>query len=48
MDENKPATEQMRPEDSNFIPELEYDENGKVKKRPYQQKPYEGLSEYGG
>lgn len=48
MEDNKPIVEQMRPEDSDFIPHLEYDENGEPKRRPYQQKPHDPTSEYGG
>ncbi len=41
------ATEKMPPEDSNFIPELELDENGQPKRKPYKQKPYEPFTDYG-
>ena len=42
------ATQKMRPEDSDFIPEVELDENGQSKRKPYKQKPHEPLTDYGG
>lgn len=47
-DLNNPSIESMRPEDSSFIPEIQYDEHGNEIPRPFKQKPYEQLSEYGG
>lgn len=41
--------EQTNPDDSDFIPEIEVDqETGKVKPRPYKQPPYVPGSDYEG
>lgn len=42
------AVEKMSPDDSNFIPEIEKDENGRKRHTQYQQKPYKPLTEFEG
>jgi hypothetical protein len=44
----KPHVGLLPVDDSNFIPEVEIDDSGKIKPRPYQQKPYEPLTDFGG
>lgn len=40
--------EHLPPEDSEFIPEIEYDETGKKKPSQYKQRPYVPTSEFEG
>ena len=42
------AIEKMPADDSNFIPEIQRDENGIVKPRPYRQSSWEPSTDFGG